>query len=321
MKILITGAGGSLGSYICREMLAAGHSVTGYSRTPGVLKGVEWIAGDATHFAELKQVARGHDALVHLAAIPGPGRAPVENLIASNVKSTACVLEAAIHGDVGRVVFASSGAVLGLTFCRRAMTPRYLPVDERHPCEPQDAYGLSKLLGELTCRSYTDAYGLPTVCLRVNNAWYLDRSGAATAVRGGWARGMTVEQLWESRYARIVADTSEDWPSPGPVSPRKNLWAVTDARDVARAFRLAAERTPAGHEVINLGGHETCSLETTVNLLAKYYPGVPLRRQLSGYDSLIDADKAAVLLKFVPQHSWRRSDFGDWLRTEKNLPT
>jgi nucleoside-diphosphate-sugar epimerase len=300
-------------------MLGAGHAVTGYSRTPGVVKGVDWIAGDAGNFAELKRVAPGHDALVHLAAIPGPGRASAEELIASNVKSTACVLEAAIHGHIGAVVFASSGAVLGLTFCRRAMAPRYLPVDEHHPCEPQDPYGLSKLLGELTARSYTDAYSLPTLCLRVNNAWYLDLAGAVNAVRGGWARGMTVEQLWESRYARIVADTSEDWPTPGPVSPRRNLWAVTDARDVARAFRLAVERPPAGHEVINLGGHETCSLETTAELIAKYYPRVPLRRQLSAYGSLIEGNKASDLLNFVPQYSWRRSDFADWLRTKKNM--
>jgi nucleoside-diphosphate-sugar epimerase len=217
------------------------------------------------------------------------------------------------------VVFASSGAVMGLTFCRRPMAPRYLPVDESHPCEPQDAYGLSKLLGELTCRSYTDGYGLSTVCLRVNNAWYLDRAGAETAVRGGWARGMSVEQLWESRYARIVADASEEWPSPGPVSPRKNLWAVIDARDVARAFRLAVERRLAGHEVIHVGGHETCSLQTTPELVAKYYPEVPLRRPLSGYDSLIAGNKSADLLNFVPQYSWRRSDFADWLWTKKGL--
>jgi nucleoside-diphosphate-sugar epimerase len=316
----MTGAGGSLGSYICREMLRGGHEVTGYSRTPGDVPGVDWIARDAGNLADLKRAVCGHDAIVHLAAIPGPGRASPEDLVATNVRTTACVLEAAIYGDVGRVVFASSGAVTGLTFCRRAIVPRYFPLDEEHPCEPQDAYGLSKLLGEMTCRSYTDAYGLSTICLRVNNAWYLDREGAEQAVRSGWAREMTVEQLWESRYKKIVADKDEDWPSPGPVSPRKNLWAVSDARDVARAFRLAVERPLGTHEVINLGGHETCSLETTPDLIAKYYPGVLLRRRLSGYDSLITGEKAANLLSFVPQYSWRRSDFADWLRAKKDLP-
>ena len=301
-------------------MLGAGHAVTGYTRTPGVVEGVDWIARDAGNIADLKRAVRGHDAILHLAAIPGPGRASPEDLIASNLRTTACVLEAAICGDVGLVVFASSGAAVGLTFSRRATEPRYFPVDEAHPCEPQDAYGLSKLLGELTCRSYTDAYGLSTTCLRVNNAWYLDREGAEVAVRGGWAREMTVEQLWESRYARIVADQSEDWPSPGPVSPRRNLWAVSDARDVARAFRQAVEQPVAAHEVINLGGHETCSLKPTAELVAKHYPRVPLRRPLSGYDSLIAGEKAAHLLNYVPQYSWRRSDFAEWLRTKRTLP-
>ena len=320
MKILITGAAGSLGSYVCREMLAAGHTVTGYSRTRGVVDGVDWIVGDAGNLADLKRAVPGHDAIIHLAAIPGPGRASPEDLLTRNIGTTACVLESAIRGDIGLVVFASSGAVVGTTFCRRPLVPRYFPVDEEHPCEPQDAYGLSKLLGELTCRSYTDAYGLATTCLRVNNAWYLDREGAELAVRGGWAREMTVEHLWESRYAKIVADGNEDWPTPGPVSPRRNIWAVSDARDVARAFRLAAERRLAGHEVINLGGHETCSLENTPELLAKHYPKVLLRRALSGHDSLIAGEKAARLLDFVPQYSWRRSDFADWLRRKKNLP-
>lgn len=293
--------------------------MTGYSRTAGLNCGVDWIAGDAGNLADLKGIARGHDAIVHLAAIPGPGRSSPEELIVRNLKNTACVLEAAILGDVSVVVFASSGAAIGLTYCRRPMAPHYLPIDESHVSEPQDAYGLSKLLGEQTCRSYSDAYGLSTPCLRVNNAWYLDRAGAETAVLGGWARGLTVEQLWESRYARIIADPGDEWHSPGPVSPRKNLWAVTDARDVARAFRLAVERPPAGHEVIHLGGHETCSLETTPALLARYYPQVPLRRPLLGYDSLIAGDKAAALLHFVPQYSWRQSDFADWLRTRRDM--
>jgi nucleoside-diphosphate-sugar epimerase len=312
LRVFITGASGTLGSYICRELLGAGHDVTGYSRTIGMMDRVNWVLGDAENCSDLAHSAQGHDAIVHLAAIPGPGRASPERLIATNLLTTTSVLEAAVRSRIPSVVFASSGASLGFTFHNRSIAPQYLPVDEQHPCEPHDPYGLSKLLGETTCKSYSDAYGLRTVSLRVNNAWYVDRPGAEFAVRSGWARGLTVEQLWEVRYAKIVEDSSDHWPVPGPVSPRKNLWAVIDARDVALAFRLAAESSVAGHEVFNLNGSDTCSLIPTPELLARYFPQVPLRDRLEDFDSLVSHRKATQMLGFQPLHSWRRSDFAEW---------
>jgi nucleoside-diphosphate-sugar epimerase len=314
LRILITGAGGTLGTYICRELLSAGHAVTGYSRNRGVVEGVRWISGDAQDCDELARNAAGHDAIIHLAAIPGPGRASPEVLLASNIGTTACALEAAVRASVPLVVIASSGAALGFTFQRRIKSPQYFPVDEMHPCEPQDPYGLSKRLGELTCESYTEAFGLRTVCLRVNNAWYVDRDGAELAVRSGWARGLTVEQLWESRYAKIVEDSSDDWPSPGPVSPRNNLWAVIDARDVARAFRISVERPITSHEIFNLNGNDTCSCTPTTELLAKHFPEVPIVKQINGFETLISNDKMRILLGFRPEYSWRQSDFSEWLQ-------
>lgn len=311
MRILVTGAGGTLGSYICRELLAVGHDVTGYSRNAGAVDAIKWVRGDAADCDGLTREARDHDAIIHLAAIPGPGRASPEQLVATNLLTTTCVLEAAVRSHVQTVVFASSGAALGFTFQKRPVTPQYFPIDEEHPCEPHDPYGLSKLLGEQTCKSYSDAYGLHTVGLRVNNAWYLDRPGAEAAIRCGWARGLTVEQLWELRYAKIVEDASDNWPSPGPVSPRKNLWAVIDARDVALAFRLAVEKQLVTHEVFNLNGSDTCSLIPTPDLLARYFPDVPLRAKLEHFDTLISHGKATRLLDFHPQHSWRRSDFAE----------
>jgi nucleoside-diphosphate-sugar epimerase len=314
LRVFITGAGGTLGGYICRELLRCGHAVTGYGRSPGILDGVRWVQGDMSDCDDVARSAVGHDAIIHLASIPGPGRASPEQLVAANIGTTACALEAAVRSSVSLVVFASSGAAFGLTYQRRAAAPRYFPVDEFHPCAPQDPYGLSKLLGEFTCKSYSDAFGIRTICLRVNNAWYVDREGAELAVRCGWARGMTVEQLWELRYARILEDVSDDWPVPGPVSPRKNLWAVIDGRDAAQAFRLAVERPASSYDIFNLNGSETCSAITTPELLARHFPGVPLVRPMRNFDSLISHEKATRLLGFHPVYSWRHSDFSEWLQ-------
>ena len=100
---------------------------------------------------------------------------------------------------------------------------------------------MSKLLAELTCKRYSDGFGIRTICLRINNNWYLERASAEVAVSSGWAQQFDVEDLWTARYRKTVEDAEGDWPTPGPPAPHKILWAFTDARDAAQAFRLAVE--------------------------------------------------------------------------------
>ena len=125
----------------------------------------------------------------------GSGRATSEQLLHVNEISTMHALEAAVQADAGKFVFASSGAASGFSFQKREIVPHYVPIDEQHPCEPQDEYGLSKLLGEFTCKRYTDAFGIQTICLIINHNWYLDWESAEVAVRSGWAPGLNLDGL------------------------------------------------------------------------------------------------------------------------------
>ena len=134
MRILITGGSGTIGGYVLRELLQAGHSVTSYSRTAPRVEGAGFIQGDIMDPDSLESACRGHDAVIHLAAVPGPGRASPAQLINVNVVGTANVLEAALEAGIDKVVFASSGAATGFSFQRQALVPRYLPLDEAHPC-------------------------------------------------------------------------------------------------------------------------------------------------------------------------------------------
>ena len=315
VNILVTGASGTIGGYVLRELLRAGHTVSDYSRTPPRVEGVRFIQGDITEPDQVREACGGHDAIIHLAAVPGPGRATPAQMIRVNVLGTVHVLEAALETGVGKVVFASSGAATGFCFQKREIVPRYLPLDEEHPCEPHDEYGLSKLLGEITCKRYSDAFGMRTICLRIHNNWYLDREGAEVAVGRGWAKSLTVEQLWEERYRKTIEDTEGQWPVPGPPSPRKVLWAFTDARDAAQAFRLAVEDREIVHEVFLIGGDDTCSATETRTLVARYYPGVPLKAPLEDYASLWSHEKATRMLGYRPQHTWRESDFRTWMES------
>ena len=318
MQILVTGGSGTIGAYVLRELLAGGHNVTCYSRTSPLVEEVTFIAGDIMDQEAVTQACSGCEAIVHLAAVPGPRRATPARLMTVNVIGTVHVLEAAVSRRIPKVVFASSGAAAGFTFQSKPIVPRYFPIDEEHPDAPQDDYGLSKLVAELTCRRYSDGYGLRTICLRINNNWYLDREGAALAVRGGWAKGMTIEELWTARYRRTIEDAEKDWPSPGPPSPRNNLWAVTDARAAAKAFRLAVEDTKLLHEVFYINGDDTCSLEETSALVARHYPNVPCQVPLQGHASLVSHEKATRQLGYRPRYSWRDSDFQQWLQTVQN---
>ena len=133
MNILVTGGSGTIGGYVIRELLEAGHTVSVYSRTAPSMTGVRFIQGDITNPEEIKKACPGHDAIIHLAAVPGPGRASPDQMMNVNVSGTVNVLEAAHEAGIKKFVFASSGAASGFSFQKHEIIPEYLPLDEDHP--------------------------------------------------------------------------------------------------------------------------------------------------------------------------------------------
>ena len=313
LRILVTGGSGTIGSYLLRELVARGHEPSCFSRGRPIEDHARWLRGDIEDVDALKTACVDQEAIIHLAAVPGPGRATPEKLIHVNVVGTVNVLEAAVANGIERVVFASSGAASGYSFQLRPIPPRYLPVDEEHPSRPHDDYGLSKLLAEQACRRYTDAYGMQTLCLRINHNWYIDRPGAEVAVRAGWAQGMTVEELWDRRYRKIIEEPDGEWPRPGPPRPSDLLFAVTDVRDAVQAFLLALEAADIGHEVFAINGADTCSRVESAELVERHFPGIEIRQPLSGHQTLVSHDRATRLLGYQPRYTWRQGDFSDWL--------
>lgn len=136
--------------------------------------GVTLIEADILDAERALAAARGADAIVHLAA--NTGVAPsVEDPHAdarANVIGTLNMLEAARHGGVGRFVFASSGAPLGV------QTP---PLHEEMAPHPASPYGASKLAGEGYCSAYHHCFGVETVALRFGNV-YGEGSGHKNSV-------------------------------------------------------------------------------------------------------------------------------------------
>ena len=293
MDVLVTGGSGKIGGYVVRE-LQAHHRVTIFSRRPRPADGVDVVAGDVLNLQELRRACRGKDAVAHLAAIPTTrGYAP-EEVLRVNVMGTIHVLEAAVQQGVGKVVLASSNAATGY-WGALEVPPDYLPLDEGHPCRPRDAYALGKLLNELTCRTYTEAHGLRTICLRISGGKYLDRPGAGLIVPSPEWRADTVEELWDRFLSTI------DEPSRG----RWGFWVYVDARDVATAFRLALENESIEHGVYFISAEDTFGRVESRVLLERFFPDVPLKEEIAGYDTLVSHRKATRELGWVPRHSWR----------------
>ena len=314
MQIMVTGDSGVIGSYLLRDFKRYGYSLSSYSRSKPIEDHAEWIEGDINDRDRLKSACQGHDAVIHLAAVPGPGRATTEELLHLNVMGTVNVIEAAVAAGIKKFVFASSGAATGFSFQSKEIIPEYLPLDESHPCAPQDEYGLSKLLAEQVCKRYSDLYGLQTICLRINHNWCVDREGASIAVQTGWAKGFSVEEFWQKRYRKVIEAPEGEWPRPGPPSPRSLLWAVTDVRDAIQSFRLAIENTEILHDVFLINDDDTCSTTESKTLIEQYFPKVPLKESLDGYATLVSHTKATQLLGYQPQYTWRDSEFMQWLK-------
>ncbi len=289
MRIAVTGASGRIGRYVIEE-LRSRHEVVAFDLVPlpePYGSGVHCVIGDMLNLGEVEYACRGAEVVVHLAAIADPLRHPPEKVFAVNSAGTYHVLEAAVRAGVRRVIVASCDAVLGFAFRRRDLLPEYLPIDEWHPCRPQDPYGLSKLISEETCRTFTRGYDIETVCLRLCRVLFPQER----------------DQLLNIIHT--------------PEAALKGLWAYVDVRDAARAFRLAAEWTfpePRGASDWGVPGYEcffiaACDALTAHELpalLRRYYPGIePLLPGLAGSGSVISGQRAAELLGFTPRFSWR----------------
>jgi len=128
-------------------------------------KGIELVVGDIINYEDCLMSAIGIDCIVHFAANTGVGpsvedpRADME----ANIIGVFNTLEAARANDVGKFIFASSGAPIG-----ELVTP---PIHEELPAHPVSPYGASKLAGEGYCSAYYYSYGIKTISLRFGNVY------------------------------------------------------------------------------------------------------------------------------------------------------
>ena len=145
MKILVIGGAGYIGSHVTREFLDLGHSVTVFDnlssgRKENLFKDANFIKGDILNIKDLKKgMSKGFDALVHLAAFKAAGESMInpEKYSVNNITGTINILNQAAESGIKNFVFSSSAATYG--------EPKYVPMDEKHPTNPENYYGFTKL--------------------------------------------------------------------------------------------------------------------------------------------------------------------------------
>lgn len=164
-RVLVTGASGRIGLHLTKKLAGMGLAVRGLVRptTPSEKRGqltnagVELIEGDINDCNSLAKACADCKTVFHLAAIIDYYQ-PLSMFERINTTGTENVLRACVEEGVTRVVNSSSISVIG--------RPQYLPVDEKHPCNPIGVYGRSKLEGEILCMRFQELYGLETVIIR-----------------------------------------------------------------------------------------------------------------------------------------------------------
>ena len=271
MRIVVTGGSGKAGRWVVRDLREHGHEVLNVDVVhDGSAHGL-CVVTDLTDLGQVHDVLRGADAVVHLAAIPAPEIRPEGETFRINTVSTWNVFHAASSASLGRVVWASSETVLGLPFDR---PPDFAPIDETISPRPESSYALSKLVGETLAVQVNRRTGIPFVGLRISNIM----EPADYARFGTWQDDARVRS----------------W----------NLWGYVDARDVATACRLAVEGSTTGAEVAIVAAADTAMRRPSKELLAEVFPDVPLRREISGRETLLAIDHARELLGYEPAHSW-----------------
>lgn len=292
MRILFTGGSGKAGRYAIAHLLAQGHRVLNVDLTPLDMNGVDNRMADIADAGQMFDVMHSYagfdeldpgtgvprfDAVVHFAAVPRILLKSDNECFRVNTLGTYNVLDAALKFGVRKVIFASSETTYGICFADGTRKPDCLPVDEDHPTIPEDSYAMSKVVNEVTARSFQARTGADIYGLRINNV------------------------VEPHEYAR-------DFPGyvANPDTRRRNIFAYIDARDLGHMVDCCLRTDGLGYQVFNVA-NDTHSVGLSTNeLIARYYPDVPLRHPLGPDESFYSNAKAKKMLGFSPQHNdWR----------------
>lgn len=310
--ILVTGSAGRVGSRVARQLLDAGHSVTGFDlRASGIdHPAFREVLGGFDDRATASEAVQGAEAILHLGAFMSWLPADRDRLFSANVEGTRVLLEEAAAVKPKQLVFASSGEVYPEN------VPDYQPIDEDHPLKPRSPYGLSKLLGEEIVRFFERTSGTPATILRFSHTQdaseLLDPGSFFSGPRfflqpkirqqEGFGNAAAVAAL------RAIDDGRETLVLSRNEAGRPFRMHITDTRDMVAGILLALSDERAAGRTYNLGATEPVDFAVALPMMAQL-TGLPLKTiDLPGAGVFYETSNARIRteLGYEPQWTFER---------------
>lgn len=291
MRIFFTGGSGKAGKHVIPYLLDQGHRVMNLDLKPLNHPGVDNLIADITDsgqmfnamssYAGLDELEGGNgvpkfDAVVHFAAVPRILINPDNETFRVNTIGTYNVIEAAVKLGIKKVIIASSETTYGVCFSDGETYPNSLPLEEDYDVDPMDSYGLSKVVNEKTARTFQRRSGIDIYALRIGNV----------------IEPHEYQELFPYYFKH-------------PEVRRRNAFCYIDARDLGQIVDLCLKKDGLGYQVFNVGNDHNGAILPNTELLSRFFPGVPVTRDLEEHEALFSNRKIKEVLGFKEQHNWR----------------
>jgi len=300
-NVLVTGAGGFIGSHLTETLVKAGASVRAFVRyssrgdlgfigsfSPEVREKIEVVFGDLTDPQAVSNAVRGMDVVFHLGAliaIPYSYVNPV-HVVQTNVLGTTYILEAVRQHQVGYTINISTSEVYG--------TAQYVPIDENHPLQGQSPYSASKIGAEKIAESYYRSFGTPVATLRPFNT-YGPRQSARAVIPSIITQALTRDEihlgsLTPTRDLNFVLDTVDGMMhavgEEGLLGRSTNIGTGTEISVGDLASKIV---TMIGRDVRVV--QDTERLRPTKSEVERLLADSRMMRQVTGWSSKISLDE------------------------------
>lgn len=316
-KVLVTGAGGFIGSHLTEQLVSLGADVRAFvhynSRNDWgnlelipdeVKEKVEVVSGDIQDPFSVEKAIKDTHIVFHLSALIGIPYSYVapESYLNVNIKGTLNVMQACMNQDIEKVITTSTSETYG--------TAQYVPIDEKHPLQGQSPYSASKIGADMIAQSYYLSFGLPVAIIRPFNTFGPRQSARA---------------IIPTIISQVLRNNSI---KTGSLLPVRDFNYVDDT---VKGFIKMAESGKSVGEVINIGCGEGITIKELIDqiliLMGKEdVEIIPETKRIRPDNSevmrlICDNSKAKKLINWTPSFTLEKglSETIKWMEKHQNI--